>query len=168
MLDRTVVLWDSAHPHQAHNTRNYPIHVAGGNHLGFKHGYLHEFIGEKKLPLANLFVSMLQAVGAPVESFANSTGEMPELRSASDRNQPDSQACEMTEDLSPSGLRRLPCSPTSIDGDHAACHIAGSRTRKINRGTLDLFQLTPSFQGRRPHDELICLFRFRNRNIHRR
>jgi hypothetical protein len=79
MLDRTVVLWGSAHPHASHSTRNYPIHLAGGNHLGLKHGYLHDFSGDKKVPLANLFVSMLHAVDVPVKKFADSTGPMGEV-----------------------------------------------------------------------------------------
>ena len=78
MLDRTVVLWGSAHPHASHSTKNYPIHLAGGNNLGLKHGYLHSFEGGKKVPLANLFVSMLHAVAVPVKAFADSTGPMPE------------------------------------------------------------------------------------------
>lgn len=79
MLDRTVVLWGSAHPHASHSTKNYPIHLAGGNHLGLKHGYLHDFSGDKKVPLANLFVSMLHAVDVPVKKFADSTGPMGEV-----------------------------------------------------------------------------------------
>jgi Protein of unknown function (DUF1552) len=80
MLDRTVVLWGSGHPHASHSTKNYPIHLAGGNRLGFKHGRLHGFEGDRKVPLANLFVSMLNAVDVPTEKFADSTGEMTELR----------------------------------------------------------------------------------------
>ena len=80
LLDRTVVLWGSAHPHASHNTRNYPIHLAGGNALGFKHGRLHAFEGKKKVPLANLFLSMLHAVDVRVKRFADSTGAMTELR----------------------------------------------------------------------------------------
>ena len=80
MLDNTVVLWGSAHPHQAHNTQNYPIQIAGGGALGFAHGKLHRFVGADKVPLANLFVSMLRAVDVPVERFADSTGPMTELR----------------------------------------------------------------------------------------
>ena len=80
MLDRTVVLWGSAHPHASHSTKNYPIHLAGGNRLGLKHGHLHSFEREKKVPLANLFVSMLHAVDVPVKSFADSTGPMPEAQ----------------------------------------------------------------------------------------
>ena len=78
MLDRTVVLWGSAHPHASHSTKNYPIHLAGGNQLGLKHGYLRTFSGDKKVPLANLFVSMLHAVDVPVKTFADSTGVMSE------------------------------------------------------------------------------------------
>ncbi len=79
MLDRTVVLWGSSHPHLSHNNKNYPLHLAGGNKLGFKHGNLHSFQGTKKVPMANLFVTMLNAVDVPVETFADSTGPMTEL-----------------------------------------------------------------------------------------
>lgn len=81
MLDNTTVLWGCGHPHASHSTRNYPIQVAGGKNLGFKHGKLHKFIGEKKVPMANLFVSMLNGVGVPTDKFADSTGEMKDVRS---------------------------------------------------------------------------------------
>ncbi len=80
LLDHTVVLWGSAHPHASHSTRNYPIHLAGGNRLGFKHGNMHAFEGDKKVPLANLFVSILNAVDVPIKKFADSTGTMTEIR----------------------------------------------------------------------------------------
>ena len=80
MLDRTLVLWGSAHPHASHSTQNYPLLLAGGNKLGFKHGKLHDFIGDKKVPMANLYVSMLNAVDVAVPKFADSTGEMTILR----------------------------------------------------------------------------------------
>jgi hypothetical protein len=79
MLDRTVVLWGSAHPHASHSTKNYPLHLAGGNKLGFKHGNLHDFSGAKKVPMANLYTSMLNAVGVPSTKFADSTGDMTEV-----------------------------------------------------------------------------------------
>lgn len=79
MLDRTVVLWGSAHPHASHSNQNYPLHLAGGNHLGFKHGRLHAFEGKAKVPMANLFVSMLNAVDVPVTKFADSTGALTQL-----------------------------------------------------------------------------------------
>jgi len=80
MLDNTIVLWGCGHPHASHSTHNYPIQLAGGSKLGFKHGKLHKFVGKKKVPLANLFVSMLNAVDVPLEKFADSTGPMTELR----------------------------------------------------------------------------------------
>ena len=79
MLDRTVVLWGSAHPHASHSTKNYPLHLAGGHKLGFKHGNLHDFSGAKKVPMANLYTSMLNAVGVPSTKFADSTGDMTEV-----------------------------------------------------------------------------------------
>ncbi|MFT5300129.1 MAG: hypothetical protein ACI814_000903 [Mariniblastus sp.] len=79
MLDRTVVLWGSAHPHASHSTKNYPLQLAGGNKLGFQHGKLHSFEGDRKVPLTNLFVSMLNSVDVQVEKFADSTGAMTEL-----------------------------------------------------------------------------------------
>jgi hypothetical protein len=84
MLDRTLVVWGSAHPHASHSTKNYPIQLAGGGKLGFSHGNLHEFVGEKKVPLTNLFVSMLNAVNVPVKKFADSTGPMTEVMGPSD------------------------------------------------------------------------------------
>ena len=80
LLDHTVVVWGSAHPHSSHSTRNYPIQVAGGGGLGLRHGKLHAFEGERKVPLANLFVTLLNAIDAPADSFADSTSDMSELR----------------------------------------------------------------------------------------
>ncbi|MEO2145544.1 MAG: DUF1552 domain-containing protein [bacterium] len=79
LLDRTAVLWGSAHPHASHSNVNYPLQLAGGNALGLSHGRLHAFEGARKVPLANLLVTLLDAVGAPVERFADSTGPMPEV-----------------------------------------------------------------------------------------
>ncbi len=79
MLDRTLVLWGSAHPHASHSGKNYPLQLAGGGALGFRHGKLHAFEGNKKVPLANLFVAMLNAADVPTEKFADSTGAMTEL-----------------------------------------------------------------------------------------
>lgn len=81
MLDNTTVLWGCGHPHASHSTKYYPIQIAGGKNLGYKHGKLHKFIGKKKMPMANLFVSMLNSVDAPTIKFADSTGEMKEILS---------------------------------------------------------------------------------------
>ena len=79
MLDNTLCLWGSAHPHASHSGLNYPLQLAGGKNMGFKHGSLHEFVGDKKVPMANLFVTMLNALDVPVEKFADSTGSLTEL-----------------------------------------------------------------------------------------
>jgi hypothetical protein len=79
MLDNTLCLWGSAHPHASHSGLNYPLQLAGGKNMGFKHGSLHEFVGDKKVPLANMFVTMLNALDVPVEKFADSSGSMTEL-----------------------------------------------------------------------------------------
>jgi hypothetical protein len=79
MLDNTIVLYGSAHPHASHSGYNYPLQLAGGKNMGFKHGYQHEFVGDKKVPLSNLFVTMLQAMDIPAEKFADSTGTLNQL-----------------------------------------------------------------------------------------
>ena len=82
MLDNTLVLYGSAHPHASHSGVNYPLQLAGGKNMGFKHGQLHEFVGDKKVPLANLFVTMLQAMGIEQDKFADSTGSLNQLTRA--------------------------------------------------------------------------------------
>ena len=80
-----------------HLSRNYPLILLGGSNLGFAHGqYLNhagagayaggwdggaepwqlEFATEE-IPLANLFVTILQRLGVPATSFADSTGALP-------------------------------------------------------------------------------------------
>ncbi|MFT5856875.1 MAG: hypothetical protein ACI8XO_004131 [Verrucomicrobiales bacterium] len=76
LLDHTVVLYGSSNSN-THNNRNYPLVVAGGDKLGFKHGAYHRF--REDVPLSNLFVTMMNRVGYPTPSFVDSTGEMTEL-----------------------------------------------------------------------------------------
>lgn len=76
MLDRTMVLYGSSNS-RTHQNRNYPLVLAGGNKLGFKHGqYLK--LGET-MPLSNVFVTMLDRLGVSIDSFADSTGACSEL-----------------------------------------------------------------------------------------
>lgn len=81
MLDNTLVLYGSAHPHASHSGFNYPLQLAGGKNLGFAHGRMHDFFGDKKVPLANLFVTMLNAMDVPVDKFADSSGNLNQLMS---------------------------------------------------------------------------------------
>lgn len=74
LLDNTLVLYGSACS-STHNATNCPLVLAGGSNLGAKHGSYTVF-DEKKEHLSNLYVSMLNKVGVPVESFADSTGPL--------------------------------------------------------------------------------------------
>lgn len=76
LLDHTVVFYGSSNSN-THNNRNYPLVLAGGERLGFKHGAYHRF-GEE-VPLSNLFVTMMNRLGRPTGSFADSTGELTEV-----------------------------------------------------------------------------------------
>ena len=79
MLDNTLVLYGSAHPHASHSGHNYPLQLAGGKNLGYKHGRMHEFVDDKKVPLSNLFVTMLRSMGIDHDTFADSTGDLNQL-----------------------------------------------------------------------------------------
>ena len=96
MLDNTVLLFGSASS-AFHLSRNYPLILAGGKNMGFKHGqYLNygpenpqggPWLGgtepwqkeasHEDVPLSNLFVTMLQRLGVETEQFADSTGVVP-------------------------------------------------------------------------------------------
>jgi hypothetical protein len=74
LLDRTMLLFSSNLGNAAnHSTKNLPILLAGG---GFKHGQHLAFDGPDAPPLSNLYVSMLQRLGLPVEKFGTSTGAL--------------------------------------------------------------------------------------------
>ena len=62
---------------QTHNNNNYPLLLAGGSELGLKHGQLVKYSADT--PLTNLYVTMLNRLGVPTESFVDSTGELTEL-----------------------------------------------------------------------------------------
>jgi hypothetical protein len=54
-----------------HDNSNLPILLAGG---GFKHGQHLAFKRDANTPLSNLFVTMLQQMGAEADAFGSSTG----------------------------------------------------------------------------------------------
>ena len=76
LLDNTLVFYGSSNS-KTHVNSNYPLILAGGKSMGFKHGQYQRF--GSNVPLSNLFVTMLDRLNVPVESFADSTGEMSEL-----------------------------------------------------------------------------------------
>lgn len=79
LLDRTMVLLGSHMHSGGHNNRNLPVLLAGG---GFRHGQHLAFDQESNTPLANLYVTMLQRLGLPMDRFASSTGTMTGLELA--------------------------------------------------------------------------------------
>ena len=95
MLDNTLILYGSASS-AFHLSRNYPLILAGGKNMGFRHGRYINHAGsnpeagawdggtepwQKEItredqPLANLFVTMLQQLGVETDQFAGSTGKV--------------------------------------------------------------------------------------------
>lgn len=76
LLDRTIVLYGSSNS-KTHNNNNYPLVLAGGGGLGIKHGRYLRYGAD--VPFANVFTTVLHKLGAPGESFADSTGDMSDL-----------------------------------------------------------------------------------------
>jgi hypothetical protein len=97
MLDNTLAMHGSASS-SFHLSRNYPIISAGGKNLGFTNGRYLKFgkgnednqagagiatdagwtgkVTAEELPLAKLFVTILQRLGVETESFAGYTGPL--------------------------------------------------------------------------------------------
>ncbi|MGB0155466.1 MAG: DUF1552 domain-containing protein [Verrucomicrobiales bacterium] len=73
LLDTTQVLYGSSNS-KTHVNRNFPLLLAGGSKLGHQHGSYLRF--SEKVPMSNLFVSILQAMGLEDESFVDSTGPL--------------------------------------------------------------------------------------------
>lgn len=76
ILDSTMSMFGSACS-TTHNARNYPIVIAGGQKLGLKGGKFLKF--SEKIPLSNMFVTMLNTLGAPTKKFADNTGELTDI-----------------------------------------------------------------------------------------
>ncbi|MEM0969386.1 MAG: DUF1552 domain-containing protein, partial [Verrucomicrobiota bacterium] len=85
MLDNTLLFMGSASS-GFHSSRNYPLILAGGRNMGFRHGNYLKFgrvnparkdtrggqTGEEE-PLSNLYLTMLHKLGVGVDSFAGAT-----------------------------------------------------------------------------------------------
>jgi len=78
LLERTTVfLGSNLGDGSSHAVKNLPVLVAGG---GFKHGQHLAFDPQSPPPLCNLFVSMLQQLGLPIDRFSTSTGTLTGLK----------------------------------------------------------------------------------------
>ena len=98
MLDNTLLLFGSASS-AFHLSRNYPLILAGGRNMGFRHGQYFNHAGDnpaggawnggrepwqkeaarEDMPLSNLFVTMLQRMGIETDSFADSTAAIADI-----------------------------------------------------------------------------------------
>ena len=96
MLDNTLVLFGSASS-SFHLSRNYPLILAGGRNMGFRHGQYLRFGGHPKetpplnneayqqemdyeeTALSNLYLTMIQRLGVETDTFADSTGTIAEV-----------------------------------------------------------------------------------------
>lgn len=76
LLDRTLVFYGSSNS-KTHNNNNYPLLLAGGNSLGVRHGQFLKY--SSKVPLSNLFVTIMNRLDVPTEKFADSSGELTEI-----------------------------------------------------------------------------------------
>lgn len=72
MLDNTIVLYGCSNS-ATHVNRNYPLMLAGGRNLGFRHGKFHD-MADNKVPMSNLLLTILQQIAVPAERFSDSTG----------------------------------------------------------------------------------------------
>ena len=71
MLDNTLVLYGST-TSKLHYGRNYPLILAGGKGMGYKHGQYHKF-DEEKYRMSDLMVTMQNSLGMKAETFGDST-----------------------------------------------------------------------------------------------
>jgi hypothetical protein len=75
LFDHTMILYGCGMATGSHSTRNLPLLLAGG---GFKLGEHKAYPEEKgkRLPAANLLLSMLQNFGLEIDRFGTSTGTL--------------------------------------------------------------------------------------------
>ncbi len=77
LLDNAMTMYGCSTA-KTHVTRNYPLVLAGGGKLGLSHGQYRKY-DEEKVPLSNLFVTMLDRMGTRAERFKDSNGSLTEL-----------------------------------------------------------------------------------------
>lgn len=82
LLDHSMIVFGAGlRDGNSHNPRNLPTLVAGRGGGTLSPG--RHLVYPKNTPLTNLYVGLLNRVGAPVDRFADSTGELPGLNDPS-------------------------------------------------------------------------------------
>lgn len=77
LLDHTVLLLGGSQI-SSHSGGSFPMLLAGGRKLGFKHGQHVKWKNNTK-PASDLYLTILQQMRCPVKSFKESTGPLSEL-----------------------------------------------------------------------------------------
>ena len=77
LLDNTCVLYGSSVNTSHDVSSTYPIMLAGGKNMGYKHGQFLTY--DKNTPLSNLFVTIAKRMGTKINRFSDSTGEINEV-----------------------------------------------------------------------------------------
>ena len=77
LLDHTAILFGGAQT-ASHVGSSFPTILAGGKSLGFKHGH-HVKWPKDKRPMSDLYLTILQQLGCPVNSFKESAGPIGDL-----------------------------------------------------------------------------------------
>jgi hypothetical protein len=77
LLDNTLVYYGCSNS-ATHINSNYPLLLCGGKNLGLRHGKFH-ILQDRKVPLNNLYVTLLNALDAPTQKFSDSTGTLDDV-----------------------------------------------------------------------------------------
>lgn len=77
LLDHTALLFGGAQI-SSHSGKSFPLLLAGGNRLGFKHGQHLKWKNDER-SASDLYLTILQQLGCRVDSFKESTGAIGEL-----------------------------------------------------------------------------------------
>jgi Protein of unknown function (DUF1552) len=77
LLDNSMLLYTSYMSHGGHGTKDYPVLLAGRGKGTLKPG--RHIAYPMNTPVANLYLSMLQRMGAKRDSFGESTGALKDL-----------------------------------------------------------------------------------------
>lgn len=77
LLDHTVILFGGSQV-SSHSGKSFPMILAGGRALGFRHGRHLKWPTDTR-PASDLYLTVLQRLGCPVSSFKESAGPITEL-----------------------------------------------------------------------------------------
>ena len=77
LLDHSALLLGGSQI-SSHSGSSFPMLLAGGKRLGFKHGQHVKWKGDQR-SASDLYLTILQQLGCRVDSFKESTGPLSEL-----------------------------------------------------------------------------------------